>query len=466
MLASPDPEIQALAVTGMLESAQPKKKKGGFSGFVGEYEKNPIYQRVLEMSKEQVATQQPVMTTPSRSVQTQTMQPPPSLHPAAQSPTAITQVGAPPPQPLSYKQNPAQPTGETTTVMRPRQLFRTPEEQIKQDALAKGRAETAVEQERDTALGISPAERKELERARVLRGTAGAVGQTYAEGEIVPDPASPTGFSQTLYLRANPQVQQRIPASAPTARSSRAVNTAEQVAMGLYGKPNEDPRAVLSRLTPQEMQNVRQELQRQEAQTAGSVTTARGQAEADVPLSTQQRYQAISGLQADWRKVEAPHREMERQIQLMQTGMNRFRQGDKIGGAQAVLVTFQKILDPTSVVRESEYARSPEGLSLMGRIEGYMGRLREGGAGIPDAELGGMLETARQFLAGMQGFNDAERKRITATAKEFGLDPNLILGTPTVGAAPPKPAALAPGKGPDAVVPGVFVDDNGNLTFK
>ena len=79
LLSSPDPEIQALAVTGMLEGAQPKKKKGGWSGFLGQYDQSPTYQRLVELANtpEQTAP----ATTPSRTVQTQTMQAPPTLRP-------------------------------------------------------------------------------------------------------------------------------------------------------------------------------------------------------------------------------------------------------------------------------------------------------------------------------------------------------------------------------------------------
>jgi hypothetical protein len=47
---------------------------------------------------------------------------------------------------------------------------------------------------------------------------------------------------------------------------------------------------------------------------------------------------------------------------------------------QTILVTFQKILDPTSVVRESEYARSATGVSALRRIEGAIQNFIKGGA--------------------------------------------------------------------------------------
>ena len=43
-----NPEIQAMALAGMLESAQPKKKKGGFKGWLGEMETSPTFQRLQQ----------------------------------------------------------------------------------------------------------------------------------------------------------------------------------------------------------------------------------------------------------------------------------------------------------------------------------------------------------------------------------------------------------------------------------
>jgi hypothetical protein len=85
-----------------------------------------------------------------------------------------------------------------------------------------------------------------------------------------------------------------------------------------------------------------------------------------------------------------------------------------------VLITFQKILDPTSVVRESEYARSADGVALTARMEGYMERLAKGGAGVPKADLKAMYETAQAFLDELDDYNDSIRAR---TARTWALQP-------------------------------------------
>jgi len=83
------------------------------------------------------------------------------------------------------------------------------------------------------------------------------------------------------------------------------------------------------------------------------------------------------------------------QIAKMEIGFNAAERAINEGGSinaatQSVLVTFQKILDPTSVVRESEYARSANGLSLLEQIEGKALQLAQGGAGVT-------LDTLREF---------------------------------------------------------------------
>lgn len=46
LMTSDDPEIKSLAVAGMLDSTQPKKRKGGFAGWLGEMQNNPHMDRI------------------------------------------------------------------------------------------------------------------------------------------------------------------------------------------------------------------------------------------------------------------------------------------------------------------------------------------------------------------------------------------------------------------------------------
>jgi hypothetical protein len=439
LLGSDDPQIQQLAMTGLLDSANPKKRKGGLRGWLGELEQSPHLAVMQALINTPVTEQRQInlpgeakgLAGPPEGLQTvkPTIPQTPGPNPAAMPATSLVdqKVDAGPPTPQTYTQPPPIPY----SVQHPRQVFLPPEERKFRDEMGQVSAEVEGDKMR-VAAGLAP-------RYGVRQGAAGAsaTGSTYAEGNIVPDPDSPTGFSQDLYLRSDPTKRQRIPAQDPTKSTTRFFgqdleSISREPAFG--GKP-------YAAQDPATQARINAEKQTRETQQAGATTTARGQANADVPLTTQQRYQAINGMQDDWRKVEAPHREIQRQYALMQTGLQRFNQGDKIGGSQAVLVTFQKILDPTSVVRESEYARTPEGLGLLERMRGSLERLTSGGAGVPAAELAAMVETARQVVQGMTTWNAAERQRIEATAQQFKIDPALITGRPT--AAPPAPTTPA-----------------------
>lgn len=160
-------------------------------------------------------------------------------------------------------------------------------------------------------------------------------------------------------------------------------------------------------------------------------------------LSVLNKFKAETKLAQDWSTANKAAQTMEQQYALMQTGLKRFREGDKNGGSQAVLVTFQKILDPTSVVRESEYARSSAGISLLGRIQGFADRLSAGGAGVPDSELSEMVKTAGQFVQQMKQYAAGQKVRISNQAKTYKLDPANIFNE-----EPPLPGDITGKSGP------------------
>lgn len=140
-------------------------------------------------------------------------------------------------------------------------------------------------------------------------------------------------------------------------------------------------------------------------------------------------------LRNDFQRAVATTREIRRQADMMAAGMERAKAGDLAAGSQAVLVTFQKILDPTSVVRESEYARSASGQAAMSRLEGAYDRLARGGAGVPLQELQKFADLASDFVAKVGEREESIRQHYTDMATEFGLNPDLVVGRsqPTPG---------------------------------
>ena len=75
-------------------------------------------------------------------------------------------------------------------------------------------------------------------------------------------------------------------------------------------------------------------------------------------------------------------------------------------GDQALVVLYNKMLDPDSVVRESEYARTPQGLSAMSRMQAFAEKVAVGGAGITDQERKDISRIAKTLLnATGEGYN-------------------------------------------------------------
>ena len=506
LLNSPDKETRDLATAGLLHSAQPGKRKGGLRGWLGEMESSPYLQRIRDLPPEVEGEAVPPSAAPSGAPGMIATPPAPDGS-LAQSPTAATQVGAPPltaiepgppeatvrggggegmsaglppataPVPSLNVQAglPAGPPGAMLTGqapapprMQPRQIFQTEEQKIISRYSAQEQGEifgvAGAYEKAFVAQGVPPDEAKKrglnlaIEERKRARGIGGAGSMQSVPGEL-PDgtpafgvfdrtPGSPT---YGKYLDADTQRPLEGFRPRTTTGSTSMGADRESISMEMFGH-----RA--ARNTPEQMAAVNKRLLAFGGEKAGAVTSGRGEAAADVPLSTQQRFQATTDLSTQWTKATANRTEMQRQYSLMQTGLSRY-DADPIGGSQAVLVTFQKVLDPTSVVRESEYARSPQGLAIMDRLEGMYEKYKSGGAGVPRPVLAEMVETARQFLTdeNMKSALDNVRQRIYDTSTSYQIDPRLVLGTdtpasggtvgtpPPVMAAPAKPASGGPG---------------------
>ncbi|MDP3703682.1 MAG: hypothetical protein Q8R78_04785, partial [Candidatus Omnitrophota bacterium] len=151
-------------------------------------------------------------------------------------------------------------------------------------------------------------------------------------------------------------------------------------------------------------------------------------------LTPGQAFNATRALRNDFVRATQAAREVQGQFKIMNPSLDAVKAGAAAPGSQGVLVTFQKILDPTSVVRESEYARSGAGLSLLNRIEGQWMRIKEGGANVPVDELEKFVTLAEQFTKNQATAAAETKAQIDAIAEEYGIDPTNI--TREFGAQP------------------------------
>ncbi len=157
------------------------------------------------------------------------------------------------------------------------------------------------------------------------------------------------------------------------------------------------------------------------------------------------KFENVKALADEWQESTRPVLELQRQRDLMQIGLQAARRGDMAAGSQAVLVTMNKVLDPTSVVRESEYARSATGMSLWNQVKGAYEKLEKGGAGVTLPELEAYARFADEAVEKLGGARlTGERARIGRFADAYGIERDLIFGG-SMGATPQAPVPATGG---------------------
>jgi hypothetical protein len=119
---------------------------------------------------------------------------------------------------------------------------------------------------------------------------------------------------------------------------------------------------------------------------------------------------------------------------------------DSKSGDVAALFAFMKMLDPTSVVRESEFATAGQAGSLPDQVQAYWNKFTGQGRLTP-AQRAEILSAGRSQLAPYKRAYDETAENYRALAERFGLKPEDVVPTltwPEIAAPKPPPAA-----GPD-----------------
>lgn len=151
-------------------------------------------------------------------------------------------------------------------------------------------------------------------------------------------------------------------------------------------------------------------------------------APASSELTPYQQFQATQSISKDTAARTENAREIARQSGLMNQAYNSFVSGgDRSIATQAIITTFNKILDPTSVVRESEYDRTAAGQALLSRIQGKYENIVQGGAGVTRETLKAAVDLADEYMKNAQASLVRENERARNLATEFGLNPEFVV---------------------------------------
>ena len=96
---------------------------------------------------------------------------------------------------------------------------------------------------------------------------------------------------------------------------------------------------------------------------------------------------------------------------------------------QGLITMFNKLTDPLSVVRESEYARTPENIPTINRISGAIQKLQAGGAGLTNEDRQALVLGAK-IIANERGKQyQSTRTGYEKIAGQLGADSSLVTGT-------------------------------------
>ncbi len=122
---------------------------------------------------------------------------------------------------------------------------------------------------------------------------------------------------------------------------------------------------------------------------------------------------------------------VERQVGIIREAFDEAvnaKGASRIASDQALVIAFNKLLDPTSVVRESEFARTPLQASLINRIRATPAQILQGGITITDDDRKAILDMAERAAAVTGERFNLVHDRFTKIANLSGVRPELVFG--------------------------------------
>lgn len=99
-----------------------------------------------------------------------------------------------------------------------------------------------------------------------------------------------------------------------------------------------------------------------------------------------------------------------------------------IASDQALGVLFQKMLDPISVVRESEYARTPQGAAFLNRLESIVPQMVKGGLRLTNDDRKAIYQQAMELVDSSASSYNENIDRYENLSKMYQVPPEMIFG--------------------------------------
>ena len=93
---------------------------------------------------------------------------------------------------------------------------------------------------------------------------------------------------------------------------------------------------------------------------------------------------------------------------------------------QALITLYNKLTDPSSVVRESEYARTAENIPLINQIRGKAEKVLKGGAGLTGEERKALMDMAMLMQKGYEEIRARRLNEYRGYGVQGGLTPEFL----------------------------------------
>jgi len=156
----------------------------------------------------------------------------------------------------------------------------------------------------------------------------------------------------------------------------------------------------------------------------------------------------INRYSTQWQTAIKPVKELDRQLTMMEAGLEAAQRGDAAQANEVILQTFLKVIDPTSVVREGEFWRLQQGQSLINRARAAVNRIRSGGW-VTGPELEKYAQLAREIRDSLAQSQEPTRVRIGRNLDRYNIPHELVFDDAPVA---PTSAAPAPRATPGGAV--------------
>jgi len=183
-----------------------------------------------------------------------------------------------------------------------------------------------------------------------------------------------------------------------------------RVAYALYGK-------ALNQLTPQQVGQVNNYIEQNKVRVSA----------AGVP-SQQPGFKDATTLRQEYKSdpVLKTFNEIDSAYKIIKTTMTK----PSAAGDLAGVTKFMKLLDPASVVRESEVGMAKNATGLYDRLSNYYATISQG-VSLSPPQRADFLRTATEFYNIAKEQKDSVTKQYGDIAKAGGLSPVLVVGTPS-----------------------------------